>query len=169
MMFNVILPNAILFQLVWWSAILQYEVLSVVFLSCMAIHFLYTSKTIGKELLLIVIVGLGIATDALLYRFGLFQFQDQDVTFLLPGWLMILWAAFTMSMTRSLTSMSRHLYTWIVLCVVFAPLSYYVGSQYGRIQVEPLAIVAMVVQWTLIAAISHWLIRRFQMGAKYET
>lgn len=153
-MLKVILPNALLFQAVWWSAILAYETLGLVLWLLMFSHFIMTMENKRQDALIPVLIVFGLGTDYLMYQSGLFLFPEAGF----PVWLILLWLSFPLTLTRSLMPFMNNLMVWLVFCAFFAPLAYVVGEFYDRITLTELALPVMVIQWLLIAYLSYYLL-----------
>ena len=165
-MLKVILPNALLFQAVWWSAILAHETIGLILWLVMLAHFIFTLENKRQDAFIPVIIVVGLVTDYLMYHFGLFSFSQPGF----PTWLVLLWISFPLTLTRSLLPFMGNLGVWLVFCAFFAPLAYVVGEIYDRITLMDLALPVMVIQWLLIAYLSYYLlIKTTDESANHET
>lgn len=153
---HIILPNALLFQGVWWACMLSWPLISMVLLMLMAVHFVMTgsyshSSDNGapQDWLILPISVVGMMSDWLMYQMGFYTFADGGF----PIWLILLWLAFPMTLTRSLRSVVGKSKIWIPLCVVFGPLAYLGGEHFGQIELMPFSLVAMMLQWGLLGVL----------------
>lgn len=155
------LPNFALFQGVWWCCILGYESTAWGLLAILFVHYCLTlTKTpanhfnIAKDWMVLPIAFVGLISDWLMYQMGFYQFQGQGF----PMWLLLLWLAFPLTLTRSLSSLINRQWLWLSLCIVFGPLAYMGGQLYGRIELGGFSFMAMAIQWLFMGSFIYFLL-----------
>ncbi len=170
---QVVLPNAILFQAMWWSCILDHMILALVLLALLWSHLLWVigaqaSQNTHSSLSLRARAGFKLIVCLL--AFAVIGLLSDGLWFLLSGyqpaslnggqiqqpvWLLVLWLGFVTTLATSMVSLMKHAWLWVGLMAVFGPLAYWVGAQYGRLHLADWVMWYVPVQWALLA----WLFR----------
>ena len=86
---------------------------------------------------------IGILIDLLLSVSGVFQFPDNSP--LLPFWLVILWIAFSITLTQSLSFLNKNIFVALFFGAVGFPLNYSVGERLGAVNFEESYLVTMAI------------------------
>ena len=73
-------------------------------------------------------------------------------------WLIILWLAFPMTLTRSLHGLLSNQMLWVVVFAIFGPLAYLGGQHFGRLELSDFAIVGMIMQWVFMGVFTAYLL-----------
>lgn len=162
-LYKVTLPNLALFQGVWWSCILQQEVLASLLLVIMATHFWLTrDNNLQRDARVLVVMSVGFMTDWMMLQMGWYQQTSGGF----PLWLAMLWIGFALTLPRSMISLLKRRAIWLMLCAVFGPLAYFAGALYDRIQIAEWAIIPMVMQWIFLGYFMLFLFTDKTMGPK---
>lgn len=110
---------------------------------------------------LVIPFAVGVSSDMLMTVTGLFQFDNAPL--LLPAWLIVLWVAFSTTLTRSLELIGRN--KWIAAgCGALAfPFNYGVGERLGAVSFGDtplLALLALAVTWMLLLPVLFYVSER---------
>lgn len=141
--------NALWFQSTWFLCVLGREALLPLTLAMFALHFALVPSAAREFRQLLPVATLGIGVDAVLSALGVFDFGPV----LLPIWLMALWFAFAITLTRALAVFGRK--PWIAGAVgsVGVPFNYWVGAKMGAV-ILPLDLlttgIILVCVWALL-------------------
>jgi len=121
---------------------------------------LLLTRTIQPHQLLIP-VSAGLSVDALMTITRLFQFADAPL--LLPAWLVVLWVAFSTTLTLSLEVVGRNKWLASLAGAIAIPFNYAVGERLGAVSFgdTPLVtLVALGVTWMLLLPVLFYLCER---------
>ncbi|MDD9890644.1 MAG: DUF2878 domain-containing protein [Gammaproteobacteria bacterium] len=153
--------NLIVFNLMWIGLVLGRE--SFLFITVPVVigyvTFLITSGRI-KAYQLLVPAGIGISVDSLLTIFGIFSFANSN--FLIPLWLIMLWLAFSTTLTHSLSFLSKHWFIAAIAGGVAFPFNYAVGERLGAVTFDAPFILTMLVigiVWLFLLPVLYFVIR----------
>lgn len=131
-----IVINIILFQSAWFATVISVanslESLAITsVLAVLGLH-LYLVKDKSREVLLILIVGLiGFFVDSSLIIGNVFSASGTlGVENFAPVWLIMLWMLFAITINHSLAWLKENYTLAGVLGATFAPVAYYVGSNF---------------------------------------
>ncbi|MCE2596184.1 DUF2878 domain-containing protein [Motilimonas cestriensis] len=124
--------NALMFQLVWFAAILLQQDAWPYVSALLLLHF-YLSPTRRQDLpLLIGVSFVGMLVDSALSLSGVFVFADQAI---LPVWLAFLWFHFAVALNHSLAWLRRLPLLLVALMgSISGPLSYLGGYRLGAVE-----------------------------------
>lgn len=152
-----LLFNVLFFQFAWFSLVLGYLELGIVFSMLLVIQVWITAENKKNEILFyIFIVVLGVISDSLLMNYQVYIFPlDSDNALhnkLAPIWLVILWLVFSLTLNRSLKWLLSMPILFIILLTLFGPLSYFAGSQLNpdKIQITLSIFYWSFLQWFLM-------------------
>ena len=157
--------NALIFQLVWFAAILLQQEAWPYVSALLLLHF-YLSPTRRQDLPLLVGVSLvGMLVDSALSLSGVFVFADQAV---LPLWLAFIWFHFSVALNHSLAWLRRlPILLVAVIGSISGSLSYLAGYRLGAVELPLGALSSALIigaLWALaLPAFVHfsvWLKRR---------
>jgi hypothetical protein len=162
---SAIIGNFILFQLLWFAAVLGAAAglhwpapLALLALLC------WTRLTGGsvRADLRLVLIGLatGMVFEVLLLASGLIRYQLQWWLYLPPLWILCLWAGFAQSFLYSMAWMRQRLWLASVFGGVGSVMSMYAGLRFGAAQPPqgtlPL-LVAYGLGWSVLVPFLAWL------------
>ena len=163
------LVNAILFQLSWFSLVLGFYngLLGFLFVLLMLLHrLLICTQPIREMSLVCLVCVLGITSDALLFKFQVYQTVTGEDFVLVPIWLMGLWLAFSLTLFGSLKWLVDHGIWFVGLVSVVGPFSYVAGASLGALQVSSEYVYWMIIQWCLLGLVITWFLKRIQKYLK---
>lgn len=124
--------NAAWFQLCWFLAVLGNHAMVPVLLLLIALH-LALHPSSGKELRMMLIGGsMGLVVDGTLTQLGVFVFSAPPA-FVIPLWLLLLWAAFAATLRNSLSFLRHRPVLTALLGAAAGPLSYVAGMKLGAV------------------------------------
>jgi hypothetical protein len=160
------LANALLFQLGWFACVMggdgPWLLLGA---TVLVIHLLWIGTWAEEGRLLISVALLGTVLDSFLHWLGVFEFQQ--VTLLIPFWLMLLWALLATTLRHCLAWSARPWWLAAALGAVGGPLSYYAGGQLAGVHFPygtwP-TLVGLGVLWGLVFPGLHALARYAEAG-----
>jgi hypothetical protein len=151
-----LISNIIFFQITWISAAFGYEAYSLISLVLLAATQVFSTEVIKAVMLgVIVAIALGLAMDSTLHILGIYQFPDASNFSIinLPYWLLIMWAAFSLTIFTSFHwSLNRHV-IFVILCALMGPFSYVAGRELDIIEFSNNDMLLMVGAWGSWAAI----------------
>lgn len=126
MLFNLIAFNAS------WLGLVLVGNTAIPIVSLWLLFHIYSSKQRIAELKLIFSVTIvGVCLDTILVAFGVFTFSDH---FILPLWLIMLWAAFSGTVAHSLNFLTANKRLQFVIGFIFPPFSYLAGASLSRVE-----------------------------------
>lgn len=102
--------------------------------------------------------AIGVVIDGALTGAGLFAFAG---TPLLPLWLIVLWLAFSTTLTQSLSVFGRQKWVAAACGAVAFPFNYGVGERLGAVSFHEswvVTAVALALIWTFMLPFLYWLI-----------
>lgn len=149
------LINAVLFQAIWFSAILVGWELALVPLSVMLIHGLAFEPGQHHYRFVLAFVAIGFVWDSMLVYSGVFAFAAPEPLSLgvMPLWLLGLWAGFALTLNSSLSWWKDYPVVFVIACAVAGPLSYFAGTRLGALTIEPFGFALLSVAWGLLAVL----------------
>ncbi|MEN5047675.1 DUF2878 domain-containing protein [Pseudomonas koreensis] len=156
------LTNAVLFQVGWLACVLGGDSLWLLLaLAVLVIHLGWISSWAEEGRLILSVVLVGTAVDSLLRVAGVFEFQDLSP--LIPLWLMLLWALLATTLRHCL-QWSAHPW-WLAsgLGAVGGAVSYYGGGQLAGVQFpygEVPTLIGIGLLWALLFPLLHVMARR---------
>jgi len=120
-----LLTNALLFLCCWLTAVLDFDTLMYLPLMTLISHYYLTSSNLVRDSFTFgVVFSLGVMCDSFLYQIGVYHFPGHDAPMyqysyqfvhvvsalkagITPEWVIVLWAAFALTVTRSLSVVCR--------------------------------------------------------------
>lgn len=165
------LANALLFQLGWFTCVLSGDSLWLLLgMAILLAHFRWVGRWADEGPMTLGVTLVGIALDSFLSWLGVFQFQQ--VSLLVPFWLMLLWALLGTTLRHCLAWSTP---PWWLACVLGAlggPLSYYAGGRLAGVTFPygtgP-TLVGLGVLWALLWPLLHVLVRAAPEDAPLAT
>lgn len=135
------LINAIWFQLFWFIAVLMQNDGIVVLTALLIAHCIWQRLTRPDLLFVAVVCGWGALVDTLLIHFNVYQFATD--TTLIPAWLLLLWAAFAITLRFSLSLLFSFPRIAPLLGGIGGSLSTYGAMKLGAVSFTPPLVLAL--------------------------
>lgn len=162
-----VVVNAILFQLAWFSLVMDKILLGSLCVTAMMAHVIWQAKHTYRVLIfLCCVVSLGVISDTGLSMLSVYEFQNTTLDFpFIPIWLVLLWIGFALTLNLALNWLVSQLKFSLILFSVFGPLSYWLGSQLNpqAISVSMNYLPLIVLQWGIMAWVIYWLKHTLQL------
>ncbi|WP_027612229.1 DUF2878 domain-containing protein [Pseudomonas sp. URIL14HWK12:I6] len=156
------LINAVLFQVGWLACVIGGDSLWLLLaLAVLVIHLGWISSWAEEGRLILSVVLVGTAVDSLLRAAGVFEFQDLSP--LIPLWLMLLWALLATTLRHCLQWSARPWWLTSVLGAVGGAVSYYGGGRLAGVQFpygEVPTLIGIGLLWALLFPLLHFMARR---------
>ncbi len=156
-MFRVnVFVNAMLFNGVWLACVVgsSKQLVWPALLSCLvlAVYQLAPKNRHPTDLKLVFLsVFLGVLVDTMWVQFGLMDFTEKrPFPALAPGWIIVLWVGFALTVNHSLKWLKAHPALPAVTGAIAAPLTYFAGIKLGAVEYTasvPLVSGALAVAW----------------------
>ncbi|MBS7561531.1 MULTISPECIES: DUF2878 domain-containing protein [Pseudomonas] len=122
------LANALLFQLGWFICVLSGDSAWLLLgVAILLAHFRWIGSWAGESRMIVGVALIGITLDSFLHWLGVFQFQQ--VSLLIPLWLMLLWILLGTTLRHCLAWTARPWWLASILGALCGPLSYYAGGR----------------------------------------
>ncbi len=133
-----VLINAVLFQLLWFAAVLLGWPAALAVLVVLVMHLYLAPGPAVPWQKLLVLAGLGMVFDGMMTRGGIYLFDDTTMVALgtLPLWLACLWLGFVMTLVASLDWLRRNALWFTLASALAGPTSYWAGSRLGALSLE---------------------------------
>ncbi|WP_222834308.1 DUF2878 domain-containing protein [Pseudomonas sp. SC3(2021)] len=156
------LANALLFQIGWLACVLGGNSLWLLLaLAVLVIHLRWISSWVEEGRLILSVVIVGTAVDSVLRGLNVFEFQDLSP--LIPLWLMLLWALLATTLRHCLAWSARPWWLASMLGAVGGGLSYYAGGRLAGVQFpygEIPTLIGIGLLWALLFPLLHAIARR---------
>lgn len=131
------------FQLTWLYAVFYTEKAVSLMLLSIVVHFVLSPTRLHDLFNLLTIAPIGCSADYLLTYAGIFTFEQSQ---LIPGWLILLWLHFAVTLNHGLSWMERFPMYFRGLCgAIFGALSYYAGAKIGAVELAPNLILTLFI------------------------
>lgn len=155
------LLNALLFQLGWFTCVLSGDSLWLLLgVVIVLAHFRWVGRWGDEGPMMLGIALIGITLDSFLNWLGVFQFQQ--VSLLIPFWLMLLWVLLASTLRHGLAWSARPWWRACLLGALAGPLSYYAGGRLAGVSFPygtgP-TLIGLGVLWALLLPLLHVLAR----------
>lgn len=125
------LIHFILFNLLWLGLVM-YGNGAIILALPWLVFFAWHTKLTKYEFCLATIVSfIGISIDNILTVLGVFRFPNES---LIPYWLIVLWLCFSCLLLRVPQQLKTTRWLQIILAMIFAPISYFVGFQLSAVR-----------------------------------
>lgn len=155
------LANALLFQLGWFTCVLAGDSLWLLLGGVILLaHFRWIGRWTDEGPMIVGITLVGVALDSFLHWLGVFQFQQ--VSLLIPLWLMLLWALLATTLRHCLAWSARPWWLAVLLGGLGGPLSYYAGGRLAGVTFpygERPTLIGLGLLWALLLPLLHVLAR----------
>lgn len=146
--------NLIGFQAAWWACALFGNSGAWAALGWLLLHFFMHRQRFTELRIVLACAAVGWLVDAILSASGWLILPDS--AWVLPFWLVVLWACFAATLNNSLQPLQRHWPMAALLGATGGPLSYYAGTELGRLEFPstlPTLLVLAAVWATLLPAL----------------
>lgn len=131
------LLNIIGFQIIWFGLIFLGTPFVLPAIALIAAHFVYHKQQLAVDLCLMSsCILIGLMLDSLLMHLNVMSFE-QHSAMIIPVWLIVLWAAFGLTLNHSLKYFRRHKALTVLAGGIFGALSYMAGERFGAVQLLP--------------------------------
>tara|TARA_S200000501_G_C20866436_1_gene762075 strand:+ start:179 stop:688 length:510 start_codon:yes stop_codon:yes gene_type:complete len=160
--------NIIGFQSCWWACVLgvvndlQYlgPILMSVFL---LIHLLFFKKN-NKEIHLILGVGLfGVLVDTIFLNLNIVEYEYPISNLIAPLWIIYMWLGFASTINHSLYWLNNNYIIMFFSGLIFGPLSYIAGLEFGALNFEKSFFVFVIIgfSWAIIMPIIFYFNKKY--------
>ena len=117
--------------------------------------FIVFINTKNKRKFTFIVFSIAIAGylfDSILVIFKIYNFESSLYFGLLPIWMLVLWLSFATLFDEVFVFLSRYKLIAISLSAVLGPLTYYLGSPLGIININKLSFffILMIIFWTFL-------------------
>jgi hypothetical protein len=164
-----LLTNALLFQVAWFSAVLGAAKgmpwLGVVAIAAVAALHLARARLPSRELALLALAfAAGAIFETLLVQTDMLQFEGGALLAgTAPVWMVALWASFATTLNVSMRALRDRLFFAALLGAIGAPLAYYGGQKLGAVHMsDPGPALAIIAGgWAILTPLLFVAARRF--------
>ncbi|MGI9507699.1 MAG: DUF2878 domain-containing protein [Geminicoccaceae bacterium] len=135
-MLNIAYPkwlNFILFQSIWFAAILGQGSLEWLLLLLLAVHFLLCADLKDELKVVLSCAAIGVVADTALTLAGVFIFDPAPSVLPIPLWLIAIWLGFVSTFRHSMSYLLARPMLAIPAAAIMAPLSYIAGMSLGAV------------------------------------
>lgn len=144
--------NAVLFQVLWFAAVLYGWSVALLPLILLLVHFaraIDNGRTIAPWL---VLAGLGIFGDSVLAAISVYSFPSEQTMLPVgvPVWLVFMWLGFVATMPLSMSWLFSSRWLVLGLFTLGGPLSYSAGRALGAINFDNQDALYVVGLWALL-------------------
>ena len=159
-----IVVNAVLFQCLWFLAILVGADWALLAMIPLALHAIVTVGGIKRLAPFAVVVLWGVTVDSLLCTTGIYQPAEARAMLLgvVPVWLAMMWIGFALTVPLSLSSLVRKRVLFIALSGIAGPLSYLGGERLGALSIVHAFLPLLSLVWVISGSISVWAYQAFK-------
>ena len=147
--------NLMLFQLLWFAAVLGRESLLWLLALLLVAHVLLCSDRKAELKIMLLCGGLGSAVDTALTLAGVFVFTPEPSLLPIPFWLIALWLGFAATLRHSLSYLLQRPAIAVAAAALTAPLSYFAAMRLGAVEFGfgmPLTLVLLGFLWAPMMA-----------------
>ena len=151
--------QAIIFQAIWFTAVLGQNQWILLQLGLLGLHFYLTPKK-RADLLIVPLAFIGITIDLSFYQFNLFSFKA------FPYWLLILWFAFSLNLPNSFSFLKRiPLILQILIGSFGGGASYLAAWKLGAVEYpfgEKITLTVISISWGIILPLLVYLTKEIE-------
>ncbi|MFN6972007.1 MAG: DUF2878 domain-containing protein [Rheinheimera sp.] len=126
--------NVVLFQLLWFTAVLGSNQYLFVVALLLALHLIWCTNRRAELFLLLSAAAAGIVCDSIMALAGVYVFASGTQTLPIPWWLIGLWLGFSATLRHSMAPLMKKPVLFTVLSMVAAPLSYLAAAKLGAVE-----------------------------------
>lgn len=147
--------NAVLFQSLWFTAILTGWLYALPLMLVHLAHFVLVERNVKTRLSCFALALIGIIADSILGLVGVYDFDaDNLMVFgLIPLWLCYMWLGFSICLPLSLSWLLRSPLMLLAFFSIGGTLSYVAGRQLGALGFDDSAIAVIAVVWFGVACV----------------
>ena len=147
--------NAVLFQALWFTAILSGWLYALPILVLHLAHFFYAERSAAVRSACLGLAFVGIVADSVLGALGVYQFNADNLLVLnaIPLWLCYMWLGFATCLPVSLAWLLRSPLILVGFFSVGGSLSYMAGRSLGALSFQDSAIPIIAGLWFSIACL----------------
>ena len=148
-----ILINAVLFQILWFVAILGQGIWAFIPLAFMCIHLLSMRKKQAQYVLvLLVLASIGVVFDSIYHYIGVYQFASDSL--MLAYLNLPIWLGFCLTLPVSLSWLVKKPYLFIFACSLLGPMSYLAGRRLGGLEFSDANLWLLALEWWVFSIIA---------------
>ncbi len=129
-----VLYNVVLFQVLWFTAVLGANQYLLAVALLLALHLYWCSNRRAELFLLLTGATAGIVCDSIMAIAGVYVFASGAQTLPIPWWLIGLWLGFAATLRHSMAPLMQKPVLFTVLSMVAAPLSYLAAAKLGAVE-----------------------------------
>jgi len=126
--------NLLLYQGIWFSAVLGRTPYAWIPFALVAVHFLLCKSRSRELAIVFACSALGLCVDTALTLFGVFVFDPEPSMLPIPIWLIAIWLGFCATLRHGLSSFMARPVLLIALAILGAPLSYLGAHRLGAVE-----------------------------------
>ena len=147
--------NAVLFQALWFTAILSGWLYALPLMVLHLAHFVYAERHPKTRLACFSLALLGMIGDIILGLFGVYHFHAENLMVLgvIPLWLCYMWLGFATCLPISLSWLLRSPPLLLAFFSIGGTLSYLAGRSLGALAFESSVIPVIAGVWFIIACV----------------
>ena len=124
------LLNNLAFNAIWFAAIFFQNLALPFGVFFIALHCWYFREKQEAQVVTYTLL-IGIFIDTMLMQLGVFVFKGYE--YLIPTWLMLIWAAFGATLNHSLSFLKQKKRLTFIVGAIFPPFSYLAGEKLGAV------------------------------------
>ena len=129
-----VLYNVVLFQVLWFTAVLGANQYLLAVALLLALHLYWCSNRRAELFLLLTGATAGIVCDSIMAMAGVYVFATGTQTLPIPWWLIGLWLGFAATLRHSMAPLMQKPVLFTLLSMVAAPLSYLAAAKLGAVE-----------------------------------
>jgi len=150
-----VICNAVLFQCLWFAAVLEGWSWGIFPLMIMLAHFVFVIKAWSTRLACFGIAIAGALADSLISFVGVYGFSPDNLMLLdqLPLWLLFMWLGFSMSLPLSLAWLFKSKLLLASFFVLGGPMSYFAGQKLGALHFALADLWELAMTWLVMSLI----------------
>lgn len=162
--------NAVMFQALWFTAILSGWFYALPLLVLHVVHFLYVERSARVRLACFGLAGIGIVADSLFGFLGVYQFKIDNLMMfdLIPLWLCYMWIGFVICLPISLSWLLRSPLVLVAFFTIGGALSYIAGRKLGALDFDNDVIPFIAALWFCVACIVLLAMKYYQKQCSSE-
>ena len=136
------------------------------------LHFIYTTTRFEDFWTLILVTAIGVIIDSLNAHYGVIEFNSTSVPFLIPYWLIMLWAVFSLMIPHSLYWLSNNYFIAAIAGGIGGAFSYWLGHELGAIILSESLLTSTLIyflEWSILFPIALLITSNlFRIGKKAQ-
>lgn len=155
------LLNIVIYQLIWFVAVIGGESLTWLAMVLIILHFYLTPIPKTDMILVLLVLFIGALIDGTLRLSGFFIFAEDR--FPIPWWLGCIWMGLATVFNHSLEWLKNRLWLAALLGAIGGPAAYIAGGRFGAAEFSlplPWSIVVLAIIWGFLVPGLVWLSRK---------